>query len=69
MLTTENSGMTTQQIITDLNGLYEEIRSMIPIYGNSITGSVISDISLKVSKAIARIEKAEHERLKQMLVK
>jgi hypothetical protein len=52
--------VTNEQIIIDLNKLYEEIREMIPIYGNSITGMAISDISQKLAKAIAKIERAEH---------
>lgn len=61
--------MSKQQIIADLNRLYDEIRAMIPTYGNSMTGSVISDISQRLSKAIAKIERAEHKKLEMAVMK
>lgn len=54
--------MTRQQIIDDLNKLYEEIRAQISVYNqfSPVTADAVSDISLKLSKAIAKIERAEH---------
>lgn len=65
----EIGALTNRQIIDDLTVLYEEIRAMIPRFGNTMTGSVISDISQMLSKRIAKIERAEHAKMKAAIIK
>lgn len=63
--------MTKQQIILDLNRLYEEVRAMIPVYHqfSPVTADAISDLSQKLSKAIARIERAEYAEMSEQVMK
>lgn len=61
--------MTNAKIIQELNDLYDEIRLKIPVYGNTITSGVVSEISQMLSKVIGRIERAEFESMKASVMK
>lgn len=67
----EEVKMGKRQIIKDLNRLYEEVRAMISVYNqfSPVTADAISEISQKLSKAIAHIERAERAEIDAAIMK